>query len=80
MSMPTTMAATVRICFCDLRVRPFDLFLLVVLCGLLVVVLLVLFLLVLFLLVLFLLALLARAIVLSSLMNWRNFFLLLFTA
>ncbi len=70
MSMPTTMAATVRICFCDLRVRPFDLFLLVVLFGFLVVVL----------LVLFLLDLLARAIVLTSLMNWRNFFLLYVTA
>ena len=77
MSMPTTMAATVRICFWDLRVRPFDLRLLVVLLGLLVLALLVLFLLVLFLLVLFLLALLVRAIVASSfLTNWRNFFLL----
>jgi hypothetical protein len=67
MSMPTTMAATVRICFCALRVRPFALVLLVALFGLLVLVLLVLFL-----LVLFLLALLARAIVASSLMNSRT--------
>jgi hypothetical protein len=69
--MPTTMAATVRSCFCALRVKPkpFVFLLLVVLFDLLVLALLVVLL-----LVGFLLALLVRAIGTSSvLMNWRNF-------